>query len=69
MVEPYTPIEQVANDLFIPDLRLGLQFATSKYDAVWKLEGGIARRVYDDLETVHDDCKTIEVMYKAYNIM
>ena len=38
MVEPYTPVEQVANDLFIPDLRLGLQFATSKYDAAWKLE-------------------------------
>ena len=68
MVEPYTPVEQVANDLFVPDLRLGLQFATSKYDAVWKLEEcGIARNVYDDLATVHDDCRTIEVMYKAWD--
>ena len=38
MVEPFTPVEQVANDLFIPDIKLGLQFATSTYDAVWKLE-------------------------------
>ena len=38
MVEPYTPVEQVANDLFIPDLKLGLQFASSTYDAVWKLK-------------------------------
>ena len=38
MVEPNTPIEQVANDLFIPDLKLGLQFAASKYDASWKFE-------------------------------
>ena len=69
MVEPYTPVEQVANDLFIPDLKLGLQFATSTYDAVWKLEEcGIARNVYDDLATVHDDCRTIEVMYVKYNI-
>ena len=68
MVEPYTPVEQVANDLFIPDIRLGLQFATSKYDTVWKLECGVARRVYDDLATVHDDCRTIEVMYNAYKI-
>ena len=66
MVEPYTPIEQVANDLFVPDLRFGLLFATSKYDAVWKLESGETRNVYDDLATVQDDCRTIEVMYKAY---
>ena len=27
----------------------------------------VAKKVHDDLVTVHDDCKKIEVMYKAYN--
>ena len=68
MVEPYTKEEQVAKELFIPDRRLVIAIATSRYHKAHKRVDDKIMQGVTDLSECRKDIEIVCSTLKRYNI-
>ena len=69
MAIPLTLQEQLKETYFVPDYKLVVCCATSKYDAVSRIdENGKTVQALDDLPSCKDDCAALRIALAKYHI-